>query len=101
VSVNSNAQAIGFVQSYVRPVNNALCGVKLGIDKLLAQWSNLSIATVIPNDSNLIGDGNTLNPVLDSQVQTNISDLTAVQTAINNVLARLQALTNGQYTSPV
>lgn len=98
---NANAQAIAFLQSYTRVVNNVLMAVSLTIDKYLAQWSNLSIATVIPNDSSVIQDGNALTPVTDAMVQTNISDVTAIQTAIASVKSRLQTLTNAQYTSAV
>lgn len=98
---NNSAQAIGFVQSYARPIANAVLALDLGLQKIAAMWSSLSIATVIPSDSNVIQDGNTLSPLLDSQIQTMISDCATIETAIAGVRLRMQAIANAQYVSPV
>jgi hypothetical protein len=84
---NSNPQAIAFTQSYIRGACNAVMSAQATMQKCVNEWTELDIAAVIPNDSNVIQDGNILQPLTDAQVQTIIANF-------NTLLAEFSANTN-------
>jgi hypothetical protein len=84
---NSNPQAIAFTQQYIRGACNALMSAVATLQATVTEWTQESIATVIPNDSNVVQDGNVLQPLTDAQIQTIIANF-------NTVLATFSANTN-------
>lgn len=89
--MNDNQQAIQFVQNFARGAANATYSFYLTAKKFLAEWNALDIAAVIPNDSNVIQDGNSLQPVTDGQIQILQANL---QTLVNTFEANSDLILN-------
>jgi hypothetical protein len=102
--MNINPQAIAFVQNYVRGTANAIGSALLTMQKCLNEWNLLDIAAVIPNDSNVIQDGNALQPLTDAQVQifiANLSTILAIFTNNSNLIENQQLVAATSYNSQV
>lgn len=106
---NTNAQAILFSNEKVRPVADAVITAVLSMQTLIAEWNAQDITAIIPNDSNFIQDGATVAsgtpdgrpPIMDSQVQTMISNcntLVGYFTASSDLLLNqfMQIMVNGR-----
>ncbi len=85
---NVNAQAILFANQRARPMADLLYSTYLSCKAFSQQWTAQGVATVIPNDSNLIQDGATVasgtadgrTPITDAQVNVlfaHVTDLIA------------------------
>lgn len=66
---NNNPQAIAFTQTYARGAANAAYSLYLTAKKFELEWAALNMQAVIPSDSEVISDGNSLVPVTDTQIQ--------------------------------
>ncbi len=106
---NTNAQAISFSNSKVRPTADAVIAAVLSMQTLVAEWNAQNINAIIPNDSNLIQDGATVasgtpdgrQPITNGQVQvliSNCASVLAVFTANSNLILNqfMQIMVNGK-----
>lgn|SRR5579871_1791686 len=96
---NTNAQAILFANTRIRPFADELYSTYLTAKSLLNQWNAQSVSTAIPNDSTVIADGSATDgraPIIDAQA-TNI--ITRAQELVNWMEA--DSLTGGTVTNAV
>lgn len=71
---NTNAQAVAFVNTRIRPMADLIFTGYETAKSLVSQWNSQSVATAIPNDSTVIADGAAADgraPITDAQA-TNI-----------------------------
>lgn len=68
VTFNNNAQAIAFLETFGRGMANASMSYYLTGVEFNSAMTALDISAVVPNDSNVINDGNILEPVTDSEL---------------------------------
>lgn len=103
MAFNTNAQAIAFMPT-IRGSANAVMSAYMTILKETQLWTQLVMGNVIPNDANIVEDGNVLNPAVDSVIETHISDMnsliTFLQANSNAIIDRLQLLATS-YNSQV
>ena len=89
---NANPQAVLFANTKIRPVNDLALSLYYSIQLFQQEWTQQSIAAVIPNDSNLIVDGSATDgrpPMTDAQaqiVQANLQTIMNVFTANSNLI---------------
>ena len=91
---NSNPQAVLFANQKIRPLVDQAISLYLGIQLFQQEWTQQNIATVIPNDSNLIADGSAQDgrpPMTDAQAQIVQADL---QTILNVFTANSSLILN-------
>src|SRR5262245_62914800 len=95
---NVNAQAIAFSNGRARPLSDLLASAYLSAKSFVQQWTAQGVASVIPNDSNLIQDGATVaNGTADGRTPITNAD-------VNIVFAHAQAIIayfEGASTAPV
>lgn len=73
---NTNAQAIAFVNTKIRPMADELASCYLSAKKINDLWNAQSVSTVIPNDATLISDGSAIDgrpQITDAQATTIIT----------------------------
>ena len=79
---NTNAQAISFSNTRIRPMSDLLYSTYLSAKKLTAEWNAQSVATVIPNDSTIIADGS----ATDGRPQITDAQATNIVTRCNEII---------------
>ena len=87
---NSNAQAVLFANTYARQGANDIVSCYLTMKRIVQVWTGQSIATVIPNDSNVIVDGSATDgrpQITDAQVTIEIANM-------NTLIAAFEANSN-------
>ena len=75
MSFNTNAQAILWMPN-TRGSVNALLSAYYTLKKEVALWTQLVMGNSIPNDANIVEDGNLLIPAVDATIQSHITDAT-------------------------
>lgn len=95
MAFNNNVQAIAFANQKIRPVNDLMLSLYYSIQIFQAEWTQQGIASVIPNDANIINDGaatdgrpqmtNAQAQVVQGNLQTIMNAITA--TILNQGLA--------------
>jgi hypothetical protein len=73
---NTNAQAVTFTNTRIRPMADLLYSAYLSAKKLNTEWNAQNVAAVIPNDSTVIADGSAQDgrpPITDAQATAIVS----------------------------
>lgn len=92
MAANSNAQAVAFANTKIRPVNDLALSLYYSIQLFQQEWTQQGIAAIIPNDANLIADGSATDgrpQMTDAQaqiVQANLQTIMNVFTANSNLI---------------
>ena len=92
MAFNNNVQAIAFANQKIRPVNDLALSLYYSIQLFQQEWTQQSVATVIPNDANIINDGAATDgrpQMTDAQaqvVQANLQTIMNVFTANSNLI---------------
>ena len=90
---NTNAQAIAFANSRIRPMADQLYSSYLSAKKLVNEWNGQSLPAVIPNDSTVIADGS----AIDGRPQITNAQATNIVTRCNEIISWME---NGLVGSP-
>jgi deoxycytidylate deaminase len=90
---NTNAQAIAFSNTRIRPMADQLYSTYLSAKKLASEWNAQSVSTVIPNDSTVISDG----AATDGRPQITDAQATNIVTRCNEMISWME---NGLVASP-
>lgn len=86
MAANSNAQAIAFVNTRVRPMADLLYSAYLSAKKLQQEWNSQSVAAAIPNDANVISDG----AATDGRPQITNADATNIVTRCQDLITWME-----------
>lgn len=76
MAANSNVQAVTFANGKIRPMAQLLYTAYLNAKSILQEWNSQSVATVLPNDANLLADGSAVDgrpPITDAQATSIIT----------------------------
>lgn len=92
---NTNAVAIAFTNTNIRPMADLLYSAYLSAKKLVQEWNAQSISAVIPNDATLIADGS--GATGDGRVQITDAQATAIITRSQELVSWME---NGLVASP-